>query len=381
MIMKRTTSLGKRIFRRSVACFLAILGFWMFSLTLPGISPMQLFSWFGKAHFTTAALASELGSYEHGTTEGASLWQALLASESPLLSPRSSSDTGDNAAPPSETDGKSEEGEANLEGSNTNTVVERFFQPADTAGYEHVEGVYIHNLTSKSLDLAALAAAPIELALPTDKGPQILIIHTHGSEAYAQGNEDTYHESGTARTTDTQYNIIRVGSEIERIFTEMVLSVLHDTNLYDYPSYNGSYDRSRAAVEQHLSEHPSIQLVIDVHRDALVGEDGTIYKTATDIDGNKTAQVLMVMGSDDGGLAHPSWEKNLTLAMRIQHRMNTLWPGLARPIALRSSRFNQQLAPSSILVEIGSHGNTLQEALSGARLFARSAGQVLLELT
>lgn len=305
MIMKRTTSLGKRILRRSVACFLAILGLWMFSLTLPGISPMQFLRSWG-----TAALASELSPYEHATTAGASLWQALLASESPLLSSKSPAEAEENAAPPeNQTEVEEGEAEAEVEGGNPNTVVERFFQPADTAGYEQVEGVYIHNRTSKSLDLAALASSPIELSLPSDGSPQILIVHTHGSEAYTQVSEDTYHESGTARTTDTQYNIIRVGSEIERIFTEMGLSVLHDTTLHDYPNYNGSYDRSRASVEQYLSEYPSIQLVIDVHRDALIGEDGTVYKTATDIDGNKTAQVLMVMGSNDGGLAHPNWEK------------------------------------------------------------------------
>lgn len=382
MIMKRTTRLGKRILRRSVACFLAILGLWMFSLTLPGESPLQfLRSWSNATHFVTAALATELGPYKQMEADGVSFWQTLLAGESPLLSVKNQESASE--TPPTEDSPEEEDGEAetDLENSNADTVVERFFQPADTAGYEQVEGVYIHNRTSKTLDLAALASSPVELALPTDGSPQILIIHTHGSEAYTQTSEDTYNESGTARTTDTQYNIIRVGSEIERIFTGMGLSVLHDTTLYDYPSYNGSYGRSRASVERYLSEYPSLQLVIDVHRDALIGEDGTVYKPATDIDGNKTAQVLMVMGSDDGGLALPNWEKNLTFAMRIQHRMNTLWPGLARPISLLTSRFNQQLAPSSILVEIGSHGNTLQEALAGARLFARSAGQVLLELT
>ena len=72
--------------------------------------------------------------------------------------------------------------------------------------------------------------------------------------------------------------------------------------------------------------------------------------------------------------------QNLSLACRIQESMNTLYPTLARPMTMRSSRYNQQLSNGSLLVEVGTHGNTLQEALAGARLFARAAGQVLLGL-
>jgi stage II sporulation protein P len=259
-------------------------------------------------------------------------------------------------------------------------IVERSLIPKTTQGYEAVDDIYVLNRTSKAIDVAALAATPIDITLTSDSEPQILIMHTHGSEAHTQDGEDIYSETDTARTTDPHYNIIRVGDEIERIFKEMGLSVLHDRELYDYPSYNGAYDRSKAAVQQYLKDYPSIKIVLDIHRDALVGQDGTIYKAVSDIDGSKAAQVLMVMGSDDGGLSHPNWQKNLGLAMKIQQQMNTLWPGLARPITLRSSRFNQQLTTGSILVEIGSHGNTLQEALEGARHFARSAGHVFQEL-
>ena len=152
--------------------------------------------------------------------------------------------------------------------------------------------------------------------------------------------------------------MVRVGDEIERVFTEMGLSVVHDRTLYDYPQYNGAYDRSAQGVSAYLEQYPSIQIVLDVHRDALVGEDGTVYKALTEIDGVKSAQVMLVLGSSEGG-EHPDWTANLAQAAKLQQSMNNLAPTLARP---------------------GCHGNTLQEALAGARLFARAAGQVLLGL-
>lgn len=207
----------------------------------------------------------------------------------------------------------------------------------------------------------------------------MLIMHTHSTEAYARDGTEPYTETATARTTDTSYNIIRVGDEIARIFEEMGLNVIHDTQLYDYPAYDGAYERSRAGVEAYLEQYPTIQMVLDIHRDALVDSDGTIYKPVIQIDGVKMAQVMLLVGSDDAGASFPDWPEHLALAMEIQQEMNSLWPGLARPITLRTARFNQQLTKGSLLVEVGSHGNTLEEALAGARLFARSAAKVLLE--
>ena len=119
--------------------------------------------------------------------------------------------------------------------------------------------------------------------------------------------------------------------------------------------------------------------MLDIHRDALVGEDGTVYKAVTRIDGVDTAQVMVVVGRGQNG-SNPHWMENLTLACKLQQGMNTLYPTLARPMTLRASSYNQELASGSLLVEVGTHGNTLQEALAAARLFARAAGQVLLGL-
>ena len=180
----------------------------------------------------------------------------------------------------------------------------------------------------------------------------------------------------SCRTSDANYNMLRIGEEMKAEFEAQGFSVLHDTTLYDYPSYTGSYTRSLAGVKQILTDHPSISVVLDVHRDALIAEDGTVYKAVTEVNGQPTAQVMLVVGTNDGGLEHPNWLDNLDLAAHIQLQMAALEPTLPRPINLRAQRFNQHLTPCSLLVEVGTSGNTLQEAIRGARYFAQSAGAV-----
>lgn len=246
------------------------------------------------------------------------------------------------------------------------------------AGYLSGAGVSLLNRTEKTVDLAAVAAGGTAFRLqPADRGPQILIMHTHTTESYARDPDAPYTETGEAHTTDTGYNIVQVGQAVTQVLEEMGFSVLHDTQVYDWPSYNGAYERSRAGVEAILAEHPTIQMVLDVHRDAMVDGAGTVYKPVVTADGKKTAQVMLLVGTDAGGASFPDWTEHLALAMDISREMNALWPGLARPITLRTARFNQQLTKGSLLVEVGSHGNTLEEAVAGARLFARALGRVL----
>ena len=214
---------------------------------------------------------------------------------------------------------------------------------------------------------------------PAEEGPQILIMHTHTTEAYTKGKKDTYQETDTARTTDENYNMVRVGEEMKTVFEDMGLSVVHDKTKYDYPSYNGSYARALTGIEEMLEKYPTIQVVLDVHRDAIIGSDGTSYAKKTEIDGEEVAQVMLVVGTNDMGLTHPDWKKHLTLAVQIQKNMLALDSGLPRAIDLRSQRFNEHATPGSLLVEVGTSGNTLQQALAGARLFAQAAGNLYLD--
>lgn len=368
--MKKRKARGqvRRFLRRSTACLLAMVGIGMAAVTadLP-----QSIGWLGGIQ---AAMAAQP---ENGDGP-VPLWQRLLLGDSALLAQWAAGTAGGEAAQ-EETPPEEVGEEHDLEAVTPDKIQEKTISGSGT-GYVNAQGISLFNRTEKTVDLESVAQGGSSLAFqPAQAGPQVLIMHTHGTESYARDGTEPYTETGAARTTDTSYNIIRVGDEIARIFEEMGLNVIHDKELYDYPSYDGAYERSRAGVEAYLAQYPTIQMVLDVHRDALVGSDGTIYKPMIQIDGVKMAQVMLLVGSDDAGASFPDWTEHLALAMEIQQEMNSLWPGLARPITLRTARFNQQLTKGSLLVEVGGHGNSLEEALAGARLFARSAAKVLLE--
>ena len=381
--MKRGQGQWTKLLRRSVALFLATVTVWVLSLTADmGAAADTTRTLAESPAFVSAALRAELGSLpEEDGLESLTGWERLALSQSPTLLAGIGGRGGEEAAQPAATEEPEEDPDDPCQVPAVTPapedIVGRTLLPVSESGYDAALGVYIENRPQLDLDVAALAEAPLELEIP-EEGPQVLIMHTHGSEAYTPDGEDVYEPTGECRTADKTKSVVRVGEEIAKVLTEMGLSVVHDTALYDYPEYNGAYDRSLAAVESYLEQYPTIRVVLDVHRDALVGEDGTIYKPITTVNGEDSAQVMLVMGSN-ALYDHPKWEENLSLAVKIQAEMNTLWPTLARPIGLRENRYNQQLTTGSLLVEVGSHGNTLQEALAAARMFARAAGAVLLD--
>ena len=239
-------------------------------------------------------------------------------------------------------------------------------------------GLAIKNQTGYKTDIGQRLLAGPAFRFPAE-GAQILIIHTHSSEAYTPAGLDKYEASDEARTEDTQYNIVRVGDELTAVLENAGLHVIHDRGIYDYPSYTGSYTRSAQAIANWLADYPSIRMVIDVHRDAL-GENGTVYKTMAEEDGVCASQVMMLIGTDESGLAHSGWRDNLALAVYLQQAVSTAHPTLMRPVQLVPQRYNQHLSPGSMILEVGSSGNTLQEALAAVRLFGESAAPALAAL-
>ena len=145
--------------------------------------------------------------------------------------------------------------------------------------------------------------------------------------------------------------------------------------LFRSPSYNGSYAHARKAILSYLKEYPSVQLILDLHRDAADGASGQLRTRAT-VDGKESAQLMLVVGTDSGGLAHAGWEENLSLALKLQARLEALAPGITRPLSLRAQRFNQDLSPGALLVEVGAAGNTRQEALSAAEMLAEAVARL-----
>ena len=239
-------------------------------------------------------------------------------------------------------------------------------------------GIRVDNSTEYSIDTAQLLTEGPSITLQAGQ-PQILIIHTHSSEAYTMDDFDQYEPSDNSRTQDVNYNIIRVGDVLTEALRSHGLEVLHDREIYDYPSYTGSYTRCGEAINRYLAEYPSIAIVIDVHRDAI-GSGDVVYKTvAEDVD-TPCAQTMFVVGSNASGLEHPQWRENLKLALYLQASVHMKHPTLQRAIKLVKERYNQQLTTGSLILEVGSNGNTLQEAINAINFFAEGAGPALAKL-
>ena len=198
--------------------------------------------------------------------------------------------------------------------------------------------------------------------------PTVLILHTHTTESYTK-NGEAYEESADYRTLDEAYNMVSVGTEVARKLEAGGILVLHDRLLHDYPSYNGSYTHARKAIQKALAENPAIQLVLDLHRDAADTPAGQL-RTAAQVQGEDSAQLMLVVGSNASGRRHPDWERKLALALQLQTCLEACAPGVTRPIVLRGQRFNQDLSPGALLVEVGAAGNTHAEAIRAADVLA-----------
>ncbi len=227
-------------------------------------------------------------------------------------------------------------------------------------------------------DLEELLLRSTELDFSGEE-PRILIVHTHATESYTQAPGWEYEDLGNYRTLDENHNMLRVGRLVADILNEAGVVTLHDKTLHDYPSYNGSYTRSLATIQGYLERYPSIQMVIDVHRDAIEDDEGNQMSTAFSLEEESSARIMLVVGTDEGGLFHPNWQENLSWALKIQAGMERLYPGLPRTLSLRDQRFNQHMTPGSVLVEIGTAGDTLEQALRAAERFAHTLVALMTE--
>ncbi len=217
-------------------------------------------------------------------------------------------------------------------------------------------------------ELQELLQSPLQWDL-TGEAPAVLIVHTHATESYEKDGE-AYEEDAPYRTLDDRYNMVSIGDEVARRLEEGGISVLHDRSYHDYPSYNGSYGSARVSIEAYLQEYPSIAVVLDIHRDASDGSDGSQLVTEGWVDGQSAAQLMMVVGTDASGNYHPNWKDNLSLALKLSALLEREHPGLTRPVNLRAERFNMDMTPGSLIVEVGGAGNTHKQAMLAAAALA-----------
>lgn len=235
---------------------------------------------------------------------------------------------------------------------------------------EDLETISVAYLCDYRPDVERLLTQPLDWDL-TDNAPAVLIVHTHATEAYTQTPGTEYEEDAAYRTLNEHYNMVSIGEEVARVLEAGGITVLHDRSYHDYPSYNGAYGNSRMAVEEYLRQYPSIQMVLDIHRDASDGADGTQLTTSATVDGQPSSQLLVVVGTDAGGNYHPNWQQNFSLGLKLSAVLERADPGVTRPVSLRSSRFNMDLTAGSLLIEVGAAGDTHAQAMLAANALAR----------
>ena len=229
--------------------------------------------------------------------------------------------------------------------------------------------------------MAAEITNPLPFAVEWNSpDPQILIMHTHATEDYRLSAGLWYRPGDGARSTDRSINMCAVGRVMADTLNAAGLNTLHDETLNDYPSYTGSYANSRAVVQQYLEKYPSIKIVLDVHRDAIETESGTRMAPVWTGSGagEQAAQVMIICGCDNGGSVQlPNWRQNLRFAARWETAMEALYPGFTRPVLFSYRFYNQDLTTGSLLIEIGGHGNNLNEALRAGQLAANGLVEAL----
>ena len=207
--------------------------------------------------------------------------------------------------------------------------------------------------------------------------PTVLIVHSHASESFTRQPGQTYTESADYRTLDTAYNMVAVGDLLAQRLTQAGIGVIHDRQIHDYPSYTASYNNSRASVQAYLAQYPTIQVVLDLHRDAAEYADGSQYATSATVNGKKVAQIMFVVGSDGSGNYHPRWQENLATALKLQALLEQQAPGITRQTILRAQRFNHDLSTGAMIVEVGAAGNTLEEAMGAIPILADALIQLM----
>lgn len=246
--------------------------------------------------------------------------------------------------------------------------VEQWFREQPLSFLSQCSEEEIDNRCGAEVEIESLLQREVSFQL-TDS-PCVLILHTHGTEAY--GQEEDY------RSEDPEKNVIRVGKEIADALNAAGIPTIHDTTAYDLKAgYDAAYEGAAEAIAAYLDKYPGIQVVIDVHRDGVPDGQGGQKPMLAELEGDAAAAMMLVMGTDTAELPHENWEDNLAFAIRLQSYMQERAPGIMRKINLRGARYNEHFTSCSILLEVGSAGNTLEEALRSGKFFGEKLAELL----
>lgn len=202
---------------------------------------------------------------------------------------------------------------------------------------------------------------------PVDK-PLVGIYHTHTSESFVPTTGVTHRRGGQAG------EIVTVGEALVRQLSEHKVQAIQSKQIHDFPSFMKAYGPSELTVKKMLADHPSIQVVLDIHRDAEKREN-----SVAEIDGVSVARIAIIVAVGQEDLVQPHWQKNLAFARQVNDKMNKYFPGLSRGIQTVDWRYNQHLHERALLLEVGSHEASLEEAEHSMELLGGILAEILAE--
>lgn len=236
---------------------------------------------------------------------------------------------------------------------------------------------FVNNNTSYDMDIKALLDAPLGFEFDSTRQAQVLIVHTHTCESYMSEDTGYYYESFYPRSTDNSTNVVAVGEKIAQSLKAHGIGVVHAKEQHDNPSYDGAYDRSYDTIQEYMSKYKEIKVVLDIHRDSMTADDMTRYKPTFTYNGQKAAQIMIMTGHDDGDGDFACWEQNLNFALKLQDKCESKYKGMTRPLNFGEFTYNMNVNSGSLLIEVGTDANTLDEALLTGEMLGNALAEVL----
>ncbi len=386
--MKKTEYKMLRRLKAAVIAAVVLLALWgVFSVVLPVISPFLVRTAFFSAALTMPEGAVNQLKERFGTASS----PPPSSEESPVAvtSPAPSASAAPVAPPTADEPASVSVPSAASPASSAQPEIPKKYQgkvlAEDMSGKKgglafSISHFWLRNDTSFSeQDIKDVLKQPTGIALENTQEPQVLIYHTHATESFCPFDTEIYDTRYNWRSTDNNNNMVAVGAVMAQTLREHGIGVIQDTSQHDYPSYDGSYANSYRAVKDYLARYPTIKVVLDLHRDAIERDGKVIVKPTLEANGQKYAQLMVISNCDDGSGLIPNWRENLRLAAAFSDKLELNTPGITRPLMFSYRKYNQQLSTGALLLEFGSHANTLEEAKHTAVLAGDALAQLLLE--
>ena len=254
-------------------------------------------------------------------------------------------------------------------------IEQTFSQKGATDSYKNI---FVKNVTeTKKVNIEKVLSEKVDIKIEDKSKPTVLIFHTHTTEAYEILDRGFWAKGTNGRSDKADRSVVRVGDEIENELKKAGFCVIHDKTIHDR-KYTGAYDHSRVSVKDYLKKYPTIQVVLDVHRDAIHPDDNNKIKPVTKIDGKKAAQVMIITGAEEGRVKNfPDWEYNLRFALKLQKTVCDMYPTIMRPVFFSQRKYVMDLSHNNVLIEMGSDVNTLEEAAYSGRLIGSALSKML----